>query len=206
MTKEWLRLGEVAQLLGVHPSTVRQWSNHGALPVHRTKGGHRRYQRSEIEIWMQSQRTNTPVDHNKVVWSMLRSMRFQISEGCLKEEMWYRKLDKEARIEYRDSSRTLLQGLICYLNSEDERAVAEADAVGYEYGLVGRRNNLSSVESAQAMLFFRFMLIDAMLSVYEGASVCSPNAWGEMFRKVNQFTDRILIKLLQTYEIYRKGE
>jgi excisionase family DNA binding protein len=204
--KDWLSLGEAAQLLGVHPSTVRQWSNLGALPVHRTKGGHRRYQRSEIEIWMQSQRTNTPVDHDKVVRSMLNSMRFQISEGCLEEEIWYRKLDKEARLEYRNSSRTLLQGLICYLNSEDERAVAEADAVGYEYGLVGRRNNLSSVESTQAMLFFRNMLIDAMLSVYEGASICSPNAWGEMFRKVNHFTDRILIKILQTYEIYRKRE
>lgn len=33
---------QVADLLAVHPSTVKRWCNEGALPVHRTTGGHRR--------------------------------------------------------------------------------------------------------------------------------------------------------------------
>ncbi len=40
---EWLSLSDAARLLGVHPSTVRLWSDKGVLPTHRTSGGHRRY-------------------------------------------------------------------------------------------------------------------------------------------------------------------
>ncbi len=55
MQNECLSLGVVAQILGVHPSTVRDWPDKGLLPVHRTPGGHRRYRRIEIELWVQSQ-------------------------------------------------------------------------------------------------------------------------------------------------------
>jgi len=206
MSDEWLRLGEVARLLGVHPSTARSWSDQGNIPVYRTKGGHRRYRRSEMDIWMQSQRGSAPINANIVVQNMLRNTRFQIGEGCLKKETWYNKLDEKARLYYRMSGRTLLQGLIRYLNSEDEEAIAEAQALGYEYSSRGRRHGLSSVESANALLFFRNLLIESMLSVYEGASVCSPNAWSDMFRKINHFTDHILVKILETYAIYQKAE
>ena len=36
MNKEWLGLSGTADLLGVHPSTVRKWSDEGKLPVHLT--------------------------------------------------------------------------------------------------------------------------------------------------------------------------
>ncbi|MCK4977066.1 MAG: helix-turn-helix domain-containing protein, partial [Anaerolineales bacterium] len=49
MSNEWLSLSDAAEILGVHPSTVRKWSDEGVLPVRRTKGGHRRYLRSEVE-------------------------------------------------------------------------------------------------------------------------------------------------------------
>ncbi|MDD2695289.1 MAG: helix-turn-helix domain-containing protein, partial [Anaerolineales bacterium] len=58
MSSEWLRLSEAAAILGVHPGTVRSWSDKGVLPVHRTRGGHRRYRRAEVELWVQSQRAN----------------------------------------------------------------------------------------------------------------------------------------------------
>ena len=48
MSMEWMSLGDVAKLLGVHPGTVRKWSDQGMVPTHRTQGGHRRYMRSEL--------------------------------------------------------------------------------------------------------------------------------------------------------------
>ena len=48
MTDEWLSLKGASELLGVHPSTVRLWSDKGVLPTHRTSGGHRRYRREEM--------------------------------------------------------------------------------------------------------------------------------------------------------------
>ncbi|MFM8369048.1 MAG: MerR family transcriptional regulator, partial [Chloroflexota bacterium] len=51
---EWLSLAGAADMLGVHPSTVRLWSDKGILPVHKTQGGHRRYKRGEILLWAES--------------------------------------------------------------------------------------------------------------------------------------------------------
>jgi excisionase family DNA binding protein len=203
---EWLSLGDVAELLGVHPSTVRSWSDQGILPVHRTKGGHRRYRRSELDLWIQSRRADGSSEVNLVVQNALRNTRFQISEGRLQAEPWYGKLDDEARRQYRMSGRALLQGLINYLTIDGAGADSEAEALGYEYASRGRRNGLDSVEATHAFLFFRNMLLESMLKMYESAAVSSPHAWSDMFRKINEFTDRILIKIMETYEVYRRSD
>jgi excisionase family DNA binding protein len=205
MRNEWMSLSRVAQLLGVHPSTVRNWSDQGVLPVHRTKGGHRRFRRNEVELWMQSQRAAGPSDAQLVVQNALRNIRFQISEGRLEEEAWYGKLDEEARGEYRASGRTLLQGLIHFITSEGtETGDAEAESLGYEYASRGRRYGLSVTEATHAFLFFRNVLLEAMYSVFEAAAVNSPYAWSSMFRKTTAFTDQILVTILETYDVYQR--
>ncbi len=44
---EWLSLSEAAELLGMHPATVRLWADRNELPSRRTNGGHRRFRRSD---------------------------------------------------------------------------------------------------------------------------------------------------------------
>ena len=205
MSVEWLSLSQAARILGVHPGTVRAWSDQGVLPVHRTQGGHRRYLRSEVELWMQSQRSEGPSEVHMVAQNALRNTRLQISEGRLNAESWYSKLDEEARSQYRQSGRALLQGLMEYMAEDGSSADAEAQALGYEYASRGRRCGLSCAEASHAFLFFRTVLLESMLTVYEAASVRSPSAWSDMFRKVNAFTDQILITLLETYEVYTRG-
>lgn len=205
MANQWLSLSEVAAILGVHPSTVRNWSDQGVLPVHRTQGGHRRYLKSEMDLWVQSQRANGHNEASLVVQNALRSTRFHISEGVLAAEGWYAKLDDEAREHYRRSGRTLLQGLNDYLAADEKKGEAESRALGYEYASRGRRCGLNAAEAVHAFLFFRNVLIESMLAVYEAASVQSPQAWSDMFRKINAFTDQILVVLLETYEAYERG-
>ena len=208
MPNEWLSLSKVATILGVHPSTIRNWSDQGMLPVHRTQGGHRRYLRSEVELWIESQRANGSdnlADIRLAMQSALKNTRFKISEGRLNEELWYQKLDEEARQQYRASGRSLLQGLLNFLTSEHELATAEAEALGYEYASRGRRYGMNSVEATHAFLFFRNVLMESMLSVYEAAAVRSPFAWSDMFRKMGDFTDKILITIMETYEVYQRA-
>jgi len=202
---EWLSLGDVAQKLGVHPSTVRSWSDHGLLPVHRTHGGHCRYLHSEIDLWVQSQRPGGADDANLIIQNALRSTRFQISLGRLEQEHWYQMLDDDAREQYRVSGRALLQGLINYLNYQGAKAEAEAETLGYEYASRGRRYGLNSVDATHAFLFFRNTLLESMLDVYESAAVRSPHAWSDMMRKINEFTDAILITIMETYEAYHRS-
>jgi excisionase family DNA binding protein len=205
MMTEWLSLSDVAEILGVHPSTVRSWSDAGNFPVHRTQGGHRRFLRSEVDLWLQSQRSGGPSERDLLIQKALKNMRVQISESHLNNEVWYAKLNGEAREHYRQSSRTLLQGLNNFLISSSKSAEAETRAIGYEYASRGRRYGLSVSDSTHALLFFRNVLLESIFSVYEAASVQAPQAWSEMFRKVTSFTDQILISLLETYEAFERG-
>jgi excisionase family DNA binding protein len=205
MSGEWLSLSEIAEILGVHPSTVRSWSDQGRIPVHRTQGGHRRYRHSEIELWMHSRQVEAPHESNLVIQNALKRIRIQIGEGHLESETWYQKLDENARNKYRISGRALLQGLSGYLASDGDVSDADARSLGYEYASRGWRHGLSSAEATQAFLFFRNVLLDSMYAVFEAAAVQSPHAWSDMFRKINTFTDHIQITLLETYDAYQRG-
>ena len=205
MSSEWLNLSEAAQMLGVHPSTVRSWSDQGHLPTHRTQGGHRRYKRNEIELWIQSRQRDGASGSYLVVQKALKSIRLQISEGRLASQEWYQKLDEEARAHYRLSGRAMLQGLVGYLTTDDDAAESEARSLGYEYASRGWRYGLSAAEASRAFIFFRNVLVDSMLSLYESAALHSSSAWSEMFRKINAFTDQIQITLLETYDAYQRG-
>jgi len=200
MTDEWLSLSEAATLLGVHPSTVRLWSDKGALPVHKTQGGHRRYKRGEILLWAE---TNSPsreeaVASEGMMQEVVKNVRMQISEGRLEAESWYQKLDEEARIQYRMSGRSLFQGLMSYVGADGETAATEAYAIGYEYASRARRYNLSYVDAARAFLFFRNTLFESVMKVYGEANVPTKKA-AEMYARMHTFTDDILISLLETF-------
>jgi len=206
MVDQWMTLREISEVLGVHPSTIRNWTNLGKMPVHRTKGGHRRFKRSEVELWFQSRQASAPDDASLVIQDALKRTRIQISEGHLKEEAWYQKLDQDARQKYRQSGRHLMEGLFTYLSSDGDDADAEARSLGYEYATRGRRYGLSISDATQAFLFFRNTLLDALLSVYEAAVVRSPLVLSNMFRKINAFTDRILIALMETYQAFERSK
>jgi len=205
MTGEWLSLSEAAQMLGVHPSTVRNWADQGEFHVQRTQGGHRRFRRQDVELWIRSRPDAGSIQLELVSQSVLSKTRMHISEGHLENEEWYCKLDDEARQQYRHSGRSLLQGLITHLNSDECDLEAEARSLGYEYASRGRRCGLSIVEAAHAYLFFRTVMLEALLNVYQQANVRSPQAWTNMFHKFTTFTDLIMITLLETYEAFQRG-
>ena len=196
---DWLSLHEAAELLGVHPSTVRIWSDKGLLPVYRTRGGHRRYKRSEVLLWSNTSRNRQAIDPDTMVRTAIRNIRIQITEGRLSEEAWYQKLDEGARTQYRQSAHSLFQGLINFLGTDVDGAASEAHSIGYEYASRARRSGLNNVDAARAFLFFRDVLLQSVIQVYQEANVPSGQAWGEILHRVNAFTDLILLHLLETY-------
>jgi len=206
MHSEWLSLSEIAKKLGVHPSTVRNWANQGKIPHHRTQGGHRRFKRSDVDIWLQSKQASTPDEMGQFLQDAIKRMRVQISESHLEAESWYQKLDQEARIKYRQSGRNLVQGLITYLATDGDEADAEARSLGYEYATRGRRYELKISDATKAFLFFHNSLLDALLAIYETSVVRSPLALSGMFRKINAFTDRILLTIMETYEAFDRSK
>jgi excisionase family DNA binding protein len=204
MTDEWLSLSDAAKILGVHSSTVRLWSDKGVLPTHKTQGGHRRYKRSEISLWSEASATSPEIKNEHMLQEVIKNVRMQISEGRLQAETWYKKLDEDARAQYRMSSRSLFHGLMNYLATNGVEADSEAYAIGYEYASRAHRYSLSYVDAARAFLFFRNTLIESVITVYGNANVPSGQT-ADMFHKMHTFTDDILISLLQTYESLEKS-
>jgi len=202
---DWLTLSGAATLIGVHPSTVRLWSDKGVISVHRTSGGHRRFVRSEVELWLKTSRQKLPVEPAVAMQSAIGRMRIQIAEGRLEAEPWYQKLDQNARALYRPSGMALVQGLVKFLSSDDQDAAAEAYALGYEYASRARRFGLSSVDATRAFLFFRNTLFEALVNAYEDAHVPPGLAWGKMIKRVHTFTDQILVDLLQTFHAFEES-
>jgi excisionase family DNA binding protein len=206
MHTDWLKLSEVAKKLGVHPSTIRNWVDKGKLPSHRTPGGHRRFLRKEFDLWEMSQRASISREEAaKVVQGALGYTRLQISQGRLEKEAWYRKLDKAAREEYGRGGRQLMQGLSRFLASENELGHAEARVMGYDYASLGRRHGLNSLEATRALLFFRNALQEALLASYEDAAIHSVAAWRVMARKMEAYTNEVLLSLLETYQALEGG-
>jgi excisionase family DNA binding protein len=206
MPGNWLTLTEVSKLLGIHPSTVRNWADQGVLPVHRTQGGHRRFMRNEINLWMQAQRVNKPNSSEGMIQNALSFARIQISEAHLEQQSWYKKIDEAGKASYRRSGRDLVQGLIRSQVLDEKAAEAEARVVGVDYASNGRRFGLTTLEAVQAFLFFRNVLQEAAYHAYESAAIQSPYAWGDMFRNMNRYTDRILVTIIETYQAFERGE
>lgn len=55
-----LTLDETARLLEVCPTTVRRWTNKGALPCERSAGNQRRFKLSSIEAFLRSREIAMP--------------------------------------------------------------------------------------------------------------------------------------------------
>lgn len=199
MTEEWLSLSDAASILGVHPSTVRLWSDKGVLPTHKTQGGHRRYKRNEILLWTESNRKPHEVPTENLMQEIIKTVRVQISEGRLQAQPWYQKLDEDARTQYRMSGRSLFHGLMAYVASNGEDAAAEAYAVGYEYASRARRYSLNYVDAVKAFLFFRDALVESLFKVY-GDAKAPADQTSQMYSKTHTFTDDILVSLLETYQ------
>jgi excisionase family DNA binding protein len=53
---EWLTLGQAATYLGVAQSTIRKWSDSGRLPAFYTPGGHRRFRRGDLDVFLSGSR------------------------------------------------------------------------------------------------------------------------------------------------------
>src|SRR3984893_18147414 len=111
--EEWLSLRQAAEMLGMHPATVRLWADRNELPSRRTRGGHRRFRRADIEARLQQETERKPHPAAQLlVQSVLGRVRFAFTDGTLTTFSWYTHFDDPARDSFRDLGRRLLELLL----------------------------------------------------------------------------------------------
>src|SRR3972149_10564474 len=58
-----------AELLGVHPTTLRRWADAGKIPVAPPPGGHRRFTRADIEAFVARRKRLRTIGSLEQVWA-----------------------------------------------------------------------------------------------------------------------------------------
>jgi len=203
---EWLSLSGVAEMIGVHPSTIRVWSDHGKIPVHKTSGGHRRYLTSEIENWRITSSINENLKPNEIFQLAIRKIRTNIADGRLEQEPWSQKIDQNGRQHYRESGRILAYSLMNVLSKGGEIFDEDAKAIGFDYATRAVRYGLSGQEAVRAFLFFSNSILNSILSASQNANMMMDDGMVKMIDLVNQFMDQILLALVEHYERLRIEE
>ncbi len=199
---EWVSLGEAAEIIGVHPATIRNWAERGELPCRRTPGGHRRFRRADLEQWLETHRTARPTEAQVVVQNALGRTRLEIgNREKLAQLEWYAHLSEEVRDVMRRQGLQMMDALIKYLahpeNSEGLRAALE---IGTAYGTLLKGQGLALSQTLQGYFYFVDILLDAVIQLAETGSGRAAANWGDTLRRVHAFTRETLVGMVKVYE------
>jgi excisionase family DNA binding protein len=205
---EWLSLSEAARLLGVHPTTVRNWADNGDLPFRRTPGRHRRFQRTALEKWAANPQNgvkfSTPSGQNpqQLVEYALGHTRFHISENELQRQHWYEQLSPTAIENLRKFGRRLLEALLAHLEERypEGEELNAAQALGREYATLLRQEGLSLSQAIQAFNYFDDSLVESIIQMMAPSLADSVSGWSDLLRQINAFTNEVLITIARAYE------
>jgi len=199
---EWLTLREAAELLGMHPATVRLWADRNELPTRRTNGGHRRFRRSDIEARLRHDAERKPSPAAQLlVQSVLGRVRFAFTDGTLRTLPWYERFDDSALEAYRSLGRRVLELLLRALNdgTPAEELRAESVLLGVEYGSVTRDSQVPVADAVRAFLYFRSLVDESVIQLAEvqGARDHPNIPWAESLYQIQTLTNEILPALIE---------
>jgi excisionase family DNA binding protein len=203
---EWLSLSEAAEMLGMHPATVRLWADRNELPSRRTNGGHRRFRRSDIQARLRQDAERKPRPTAQLlVQSVLGRVRFAFTDGTLKTLSWYENFNDSALEAYRSLGRRVLELLLRALNdgTSAEELRAEAVLLGEEYGSVTRDSQVPVADAVRAFLYFRSLVDESVIQLAEvqGIRDHADIPWAESLYQIQTLTNEILPALIEASQI-----
>ncbi len=198
---EWVSLRAAADILGVHPATVRNWADKGELPSRRTPGGHRRFRRSDL---LKHADTNTteerqPGEVQIVLQNALGQARMQV-DG-LANVPWYAAMSESTRKELREQGRHVLEAMRTYLNDGDaDKNLAAAIRLGSDYAQHIHGDGLTLPQAMRGFFYFNNFVLDAILTWSELRTPKDSSEWAGLLRQVNDFANAMLLSIVEYYE------
>ena len=201
----WLGLKQAAQQLGVHPTTLRRWADHGEIPVMLTPGGHRRFAMLDIERFVEERRRLRVISGLEKVWAdqALTQTRKEIISH--RDEHWLAVFDEKDREHKRQLGRRLMGLMLQYISLSEggDELLREAQAIGREHAENALSLKLPLVEALQAMLFFRDTLVEVAIHLPEVAHV-RPEANTRLLRRINTLLNAVQLAIADMYDRARR--
>jgi excisionase family DNA binding protein len=196
---EWISLRDAADILGVHPATVRNWADKGDLPARRTPGGHRRFRRSDLLNYAATQGEIQPTEVQVILQSALGQARMQV--GTLTQLPWYAAMSDATRSEMRLQGRRVLEELRHYLaHGAPHDELSHAITLGKDYAQVLNRDGLTLPQAVRGFFYFSDFVINSVLTWSELNQPRSSSDWGALLRHINTFIHAMLLSIVEYYE------
>lgn len=198
---KWLSLQDASRMLGVHPSTLRQWADAGKIHTVRTPGGHRRFAETDVRALLEPEPLE-PAGIQLLVQSALGRARLEVSGGKMSEQSWYKRFDETDKAEHRELGRKLLSLVMQYLSQPGDRQgiLDEARALGRAYGERSISRNLRITESVSAFLYFQDFLMDGVRQMTKTIGQSANIDLVAAYQQIGQFTNEVLLSMLEVYE------
>lgn len=205
---ELLTLKDASEQLGVHPVTLRRWSESGKIEVVRTPGGHRRFPASEVARLKRG--TDRKTEDGAFRGRELEERALATTRADLKHVKadWAQSTGKDDLEEKRVLGRRLMGLLMQYVGAdqvEDGDGVGDGDEILdearvvariYAKGIVAAGVPLS--EALRATHFFKDHILESAVVLPEAAGR-RPEANQRMFRRLNAFLNEIQIVIAEAY-------
>lgn len=200
-TSEWVSLRQAADILGVHPATVRNWADKGDLPSRRTAGGHRRFRRSDLQQYAEMQGELQPAEVQIIIQNALGQTRMEVGGGTLNHVPWYNAMSEATIAALRQNGRQVLEHLRMYLaaGAPDEQ-LAHAIRMGKEYAILLQGDGMTLPQAVRGFFYFSDFVINAILTWSEITTPRTSNEWSALLRQVNTFINAMLLSIIEYYE------
>jgi excisionase family DNA binding protein len=191
-------------MLGVDPDTLRRWSDAGKIDVFTTPGGHRRFPRSAVEALLPRPRARRALltalgePPDRVASELRRRVRSDLA--ALSEQEWHARLDERSLQWFRERGRRMGDLLLGYLDTQRRAGrgqfVAQAEALGKEYGVEAAKRGLSIGEATQAFLFFRARFMAEIATVARRQSLDATQT-AALFEEADRALDGVIVALVE---------
>lgn len=198
---EWVSLRKAAEILGVHPATVRNWADKGELASRRTPGGHRRFRQADLMQYAQTQGELQPVEVKVIIQNALGQMRMRMGDGALEDAPWYSAMSDNGRQSMRIYGRRVLEELRAYLgNGAPDERLSHAITLGKDYAAVLSDDGLTLPQAMRGFFYFSDFVINSILTWSEVTPPRSAPEWAALLRQVNNFMSAMLLSIAEYYE------
>jgi excisionase family DNA binding protein len=197
-----LNITKAAELLGVHPLTLRNWADKGYIGFFRTPGGHRRFRLEDLNAFLAQMNQGT--QETTLITAARQAVKQAIAtlprQSAILNTNSRLSISDQQRAMMRDIGRTLLGLVIQYVaGSDDEAVLQRGREIGYAYGRFACQQGLSISETVETFNFFRDTIIDVTFDTSTGTmKIDSSNP--QLYRRLNHFLNGVLLATVQAVE------
>ncbi len=196
-SKEWLSLQEASERLGVSPATLRLWADRGRVQSFRTPGGHRRFRERDLNALTTEREAGGSGQQMRVLAHVaLGRTRFQVSDGWLGAEAWYKRFPDGAREQHRELGRSVVTALTELMSAVDADALltVRATELGQAYAELNHKHDIPLPDALRAFMFFRDSFIESLMELARASPGLDVLP---LMRRTSRFVDQMLLTMVE---------